>query len=152
VEAVDSPAEAAERGTLATLTDEALACTVGIASASGTKCERCWHFSDDIDFDGMYPKTCERCSTALKQMDFPAVTKWFNLDPPAEEAAATPAPAPSAAAPAAPAPAAPAASSVKMTAEADDGAAEGRAARRSYGCQSLAQRARQKGKALQLPR
>ena len=77
--------EVAAAGTLASLTDEAAKATIGIATAAGTKCERCWNYETSVGTTGDYPGTCSRCGAALAAMNFPAVT----LTPaPAPEAAA----------------------------------------------------------------
>eukprot|EP00746_Dinoflagellata_sp_MGD_P067848 gnl/MRDRNA2_/MRDRNA2_28016_c0_seq1.p1 gnl/MRDRNA2_/MRDRNA2_28016_c0~~gnl/MRDRNA2_/MRDRNA2_28016_c0_seq1.p1 ORF type:complete len:1138 (-),score=206.72 gnl/MRDRNA2_/MRDRNA2_28016_c0_seq1:474-3887(-) len=35
--------------------------TVGVTRAQGTKCERCWHFSESVGSDENHPTLCERC-------------------------------------------------------------------------------------------
>ena len=42
---------------------------VEIRKASGQKCERCWNYSTQVGADQKYPSVCERCSTALKEID-----------------------------------------------------------------------------------
>ena len=42
---------------------------VEIRKASGQKCERCWNYSTQVGADARYPTVCERCSTALKEID-----------------------------------------------------------------------------------
>ena len=34
-----------------------------VAQSTGTKCERCWHFTDDIGQDETHPELCARCIT-----------------------------------------------------------------------------------------
>ena len=41
--------------------------------ASGTKCERCWRYTEDVGQDGRYPTVCERCSEALNAIGYPPV-------------------------------------------------------------------------------
>ncbi|WP_286269305.1 isoleucine--tRNA ligase [Thalassotalea hakodatensis] len=36
---------------------------ISIASSSGTKCERCWHYTDDVGSDDAYDDLCGRCIT-----------------------------------------------------------------------------------------
>ena len=74
VEVVGSAAEASGAGMLASASDEALQCTVGVAAADGTKCERCWNYATSVGGDAPYPNTCARCDEALRAMDFPPVT------------------------------------------------------------------------------
>lgn len=39
--------------------------------AAGSKCERCWRFTEDVGNEGKYPTVCLRCADALKAIDFP---------------------------------------------------------------------------------
>jgi isoleucyl-tRNA synthetase len=38
---------------------------VKVEAASGQKCERCWHFTDNIGTDSRYPTVCSRCATNI---------------------------------------------------------------------------------------
>ncbi|MGH9451786.1 MAG: isoleucine--tRNA ligase, partial [Terriglobia bacterium] len=40
---------------------------IGIAHATGTKCERCWNYSSHVGEDAAYPTVCDRCSQALRE-------------------------------------------------------------------------------------
>jgi len=42
---------------------------VRIEKAAGRKCERCWNYSERVGEDTHYPTVCERCSTALKEIE-----------------------------------------------------------------------------------
>src|ERR1700733_3491755 len=42
--------------------------------ANGSKCERCWRFTEDVGNDARYPTVCLRCADALEAIDFPAYT------------------------------------------------------------------------------
>jgi isoleucyl-tRNA synthetase len=42
--------------------------------ATGTKCERCWRYTEDVGKDLNYPTVCLRCAEALNAIDFPAYT------------------------------------------------------------------------------
>jgi isoleucyl-tRNA synthetase len=39
--------------------------------ATGTKCERCWRYTDDVGKQEKYPTVCHRCAEALDAIDFP---------------------------------------------------------------------------------
>jgi isoleucyl-tRNA synthetase len=39
--------------------------TVQVAVSSATKCERCWHYSDDVGHDTAHPTLCGRCTSNL---------------------------------------------------------------------------------------
>ena len=39
--------------------------------ASGTKCDRCWRYTDDVGTEGRYPTVCARCADALEKIGFP---------------------------------------------------------------------------------
>jgi len=43
-------------------------CTVGVAPAQGTKCERCWNFCDSVGADDRHPTICHRCVDAVDKM------------------------------------------------------------------------------------
>jgi isoleucyl-tRNA synthetase len=38
---------------------------IRVGTASGTKCERCWHYQDDIGVAPEHPTLCDRCSSNL---------------------------------------------------------------------------------------
>ena len=40
--------------------------------AEGTKCERCWRYTDDVGREAEYPTVCLRCADALTAIGFPA--------------------------------------------------------------------------------
>ena len=44
---------------------------VSPAAQFGTKCERCWRYTDDVGSEGMYPDVCARCADALEKIGFP---------------------------------------------------------------------------------
>jgi isoleucyl-tRNA synthetase len=39
--------------------------------AKGTKCERCWRFTEDVGHETKYPTVCLRCADALQAINFP---------------------------------------------------------------------------------
>jgi isoleucyl-tRNA synthetase len=39
--------------------------------ANGSKCERCWRFTEDVGNDARYPTVCLRCADALQAINFP---------------------------------------------------------------------------------
>ena len=50
-----------------------------VASATGSKCARCWNFMPHVSNYGVWENVCDRCQAALKEM---------NIAPPQPEAAA----------------------------------------------------------------
>ncbi|MCL5005047.1 MAG: isoleucine--tRNA ligase [Acidobacteria bacterium] len=42
---------------------------IRIEQASGTKCARCWNYSEQVGKDADYPEVCERCSAALREIE-----------------------------------------------------------------------------------
>jgi isoleucyl-tRNA synthetase len=42
--------------------------------AAGSKCERCWRFTEDVGNDTNYPTVCLRCADALKAINFEPYT------------------------------------------------------------------------------
>jgi isoleucyl-tRNA synthetase len=42
--------------------------------AAGTKCERCWRFTEDVGNEAKYPTVCLRCADALGAIHFPPYT------------------------------------------------------------------------------
>ncbi|EKD99155.1 MAG: hypothetical protein ACD_23C00101G0001 [uncultured bacterium] len=45
------------------LAGEALA--IQVSTSSGVKCERCWHYRDDVGVDTAHPTLCGRCTSNL---------------------------------------------------------------------------------------
>jgi isoleucyl-tRNA synthetase len=43
--------------------------------ADGSKCERCWRFTEDVGNETKYPTVCLRCADALQAINFPPYTK-----------------------------------------------------------------------------
>ena len=41
------------------------ALSTGASASNGVKCERCWHYRDDIGVDAAHPTLCGRCTTNL---------------------------------------------------------------------------------------
>jgi isoleucyl-tRNA synthetase len=39
--------------------------TIGVSPSSGVKCERCWHYRDDIGLEPAHPTLCGRCTSNL---------------------------------------------------------------------------------------
>uniref|UniRef100_UPI0035B1A1D0 zinc finger domain-containing protein n=1 Tax=Aquabacterium sp. TaxID=1872578 RepID=UPI0035B1A1D0 len=39
--------------------------TVTVTPSSATKCERCWHYRDDVGADAAHPTLCGRCASNL---------------------------------------------------------------------------------------
>jgi isoleucyl-tRNA synthetase len=42
--------------------------------AAGSKCERCWRFTEDVGHEAKYPTVCLRCAEALAAIDFAPYT------------------------------------------------------------------------------
>jgi isoleucyl-tRNA synthetase len=42
---------------------------VRVEKALGSKCSRCWNYSEHVGEDARYPNVCERCSEALKEIE-----------------------------------------------------------------------------------
>jgi isoleucyl-tRNA synthetase len=38
---------------------------VSVAPSTATKCERCWHYRDDVGHDAAHPTICDRCTSNL---------------------------------------------------------------------------------------
>ncbi|RYF20792.1 MAG: isoleucine--tRNA ligase, partial [Comamonadaceae bacterium] len=38
---------------------------ISVAASSDAKCERCWHYRDDVGHDAAHPTLCGRCTTNL---------------------------------------------------------------------------------------
>jgi isoleucyl-tRNA synthetase len=47
---------------------------VAVLRARGTKCQRCWNYTDDVGEDGTWPGICGRCAAALKEADADGAT------------------------------------------------------------------------------
>jgi len=45
--------------------NEAAQLGVSVAASSATKCERCWHYRDDVGADPAHPTLCGRCNSNL---------------------------------------------------------------------------------------
>ena len=41
---------------------------VDVVPAAGSKCARCWHFTEDVGTDSDWPEVCGRCATAVRQI------------------------------------------------------------------------------------
>ena len=41
------------------------ALSVQVAVSEATKCERCWHYADDVGHDAAHPTLCGRCTSNL---------------------------------------------------------------------------------------
>jgi isoleucyl-tRNA synthetase len=41
---------------------------VTVLPASGTKCQRCWNYTNDVGSDPEWPGACARCSRAVRQI------------------------------------------------------------------------------------
>jgi isoleucyl-tRNA synthetase len=41
------------------------ALSVEVNASAATKCERCWHYSDDVGHDAAHPTLCGRCNSNL---------------------------------------------------------------------------------------
>ena len=39
--------------------------SIEVAASNGTKCERCWHYRQDIGVDAAHPTLCGRCTSNL---------------------------------------------------------------------------------------
>jgi len=52
-----------------TVGSEAGSVQVRVEKADGTKCERCWNYSTRVGEFERYPTVCERCATALQQIE-----------------------------------------------------------------------------------
>ncbi len=51
------------------LTTQLSGLKIGVAKATGSKCERCWNYSARVGEDANYPGVCERCSEALAEIE-----------------------------------------------------------------------------------
>jgi len=84
VELVDSAEEVAKLSSHVS-TQEQLGATIGVARADGKKCERCWHYSPDAEYDAdyseVYPGVCKRCASSLSLMGFKAASKFAGETP-----------------------------------------------------------------------
>lgn len=48
--------------------ESATGCTVGVAPAAGTKCERCWNYCGSVGADAGHPTICHRCVAAVNAL------------------------------------------------------------------------------------
>jgi isoleucyl-tRNA synthetase len=39
--------------------------SITVAPSTATKCERCWHWRDDVGHDAAHPGLCGRCTSNL---------------------------------------------------------------------------------------
>ncbi|BDV44534.1 isoleucine--tRNA ligase [Geotalea uraniireducens] len=39
---------------------------IGVGAAPGTKCERCWHYEEELGIDPEHPTLCAKCTAAVK--------------------------------------------------------------------------------------
>ncbi|MBE6571776.1 MAG: isoleucine--tRNA ligase [Ruminococcaceae bacterium] len=53
-------------------TDTASGIAVSVSASTGTKCDRCWYYSDDIKTDSEGQHLCPRCSAIIKKITFGA--------------------------------------------------------------------------------
>ncbi len=49
-----------------TFKSEVLDCDFVVRKSSAKKCERCWHYEEQVDFDSNYPGLCPRCVENIK--------------------------------------------------------------------------------------
>ena len=42
----------------------------GVTRADGSKCQRCWNYSDAVGADSEHPALCERCAPVIRDMGF----------------------------------------------------------------------------------
>ncbi len=47
--------------------EEVKGLAISVARASGEKCPRCWHYSEEIGSEKNYPETCGRCAKSLEE-------------------------------------------------------------------------------------
>lgn len=43
--------------------------SIAVEKAGGEKCERCWIYSEELNSDPQYPRTCPRCASVLRQIE-----------------------------------------------------------------------------------
>jgi isoleucyl-tRNA synthetase len=43
--------------------------SISVSGADGAKCERCWNYSTRVGESDRYPTVCERCVTALREIE-----------------------------------------------------------------------------------
>jgi len=48
---------------------------IDVRMASGTKCDRCWRYTEDVGSEAKYPTVCARCAEALTEIGFNPYTK-----------------------------------------------------------------------------
>jgi isoleucyl-tRNA synthetase len=68
--------------TLKDTSDNAMEITTGILAkvATGTKCERCWRYTNDVGDDTKYPTVCLRCADALAAIRYPPYAAQKNAE------------------------------------------------------------------------
>jgi len=42
--------------------------SIQVAKADGRKCERCWHWEEDVGVNGAHPTLCGRCVLAIRDI------------------------------------------------------------------------------------
>jgi isoleucyl-tRNA synthetase len=57
-----------EAGADAFRSNEIEGLAVEVRKAAGSKCERCWHFTDDVGNDADWPEICGRCSASVREI------------------------------------------------------------------------------------
>jgi isoleucyl-tRNA synthetase len=67
--ALDVPSDGAGAATTCSTDAASQSLTVVVEKASGSKCARCWNYSEHVGEDADYPEVCERCSEALREID-----------------------------------------------------------------------------------
>jgi isoleucyl-tRNA synthetase len=45
--------------------------SVSVTPSQATKCERCWHYRDDVGTDPQHPTVCARCVSNLRGLEEP---------------------------------------------------------------------------------
>ena len=59
---------------------EEIAYAVRVRKAEGTRCERCWRYTDDVGSEGMYPSVCARCADALEKIGFAPMMETLTAE------------------------------------------------------------------------
>jgi len=68
----------------ATGNPQTTALSVATIPVKGTKCERCWRYTEDIGDQQKYPTVCLRCADALQAINYPPYTASSNNGPEAQ--------------------------------------------------------------------
>jgi isoleucyl-tRNA synthetase len=42
--------------------------SVAVSAASGSKCQRCWNYTEDVGADALWPEACARCAKNVRQI------------------------------------------------------------------------------------